>query len=135
MSDEQLKRYIRKRGRRWAHRHMRDDGDHEAATVAAQDTAPETDAGDGGQSSRPSPQPAAQPRLQSTTLPAQAQGKRTAGDEPRRSQRKRDRRWEHGYVRNDGDREPATVEIREPPLSGDRVYARPLFGPPADDAD
>ncbi len=99
-SDEDVRKYIRKRERRWARRHYR-DGDATTATQDADSSAPNTQS----PSSVSSSQPAAQGQAKPLQIKTADQSSAKADDvDAGKAKRKHDRHWTRSYARDDDER-------------------------------
>jgi hypothetical protein len=126
-SDEDIKKYIRKRERHWARRHYHDGG---AATSEQVSNSADQNAGQSTTSSNSSLQPAAQEQVQSgqSKTPDQTAAKGDNADAGK-AKRTHDRRWTRSYARDDNERVQApdrqSLEVREIPPE---EAPQPFFG-------
>ena len=138
-SDEEYRKYIRKRERHWAHRRNREDDAQPAAQATSSDQ-------------NSSSSTASQTAPTASSQPAQAQPAqvKTADqaparvDDPNKAKRKRDRQWARSHSRDDddgvaGDDRSRSFEVREMPPERppqplfDGPHWRPFFNDADDD--
>ncbi len=131
-SDQDLRKYIRKRERHWARQHYRDD---DATTAQASDSAEQhaqssvSSQSSSGSSSRSAPQRQTQ---RGPIKTADQTSARLDGNDAGKVRRKRDRRWGHGYSGDDDERirgedRSRSFEVREAPRE---EAPQPFFGMP-----
>jgi len=118
---EDLRRYLQKRDRRWARRHLRDNDEGAAASTSSPTIAQST----------------AEPNAQPSQPDARPQ---TADDDVKRSVQKRNRRWAKQHFRNNDEDNPSVIGTAQTPRDGlppfgERivVHSRPFFGFGSDD--
>jgi hypothetical protein len=124
-TDEDIRKYVRRRDRRWAHRHYRDEDAiaAKASEPVEQSVSQSSTPGSSAQSESPQ---ANQPPAKSAD---QSLAKANDADTVR-SKRRHDRRWARGYMRSDdslrGDSRGQSVDIHETPQD----EAPPFIAPP-----
>lgn len=131
-SDEDMRKYIRKRERHWARRHYRDDDATTAQVSSSSDQntqSPVPSQSSSESLSQPAPQGRAQPGRIKTADQASA---RADDGDTSKVRRKHDRHWGRGHSRDDDERVRAenqtrSFEVRETPRA---EVSQPLFGMP-----
>jgi hypothetical protein len=130
-SDQDIRKYIRKRERHWARRHYRDDDatTAQASNSAEQNAQSSVSSPSSGSSSQSVPQGQAQPGQIKTADPTSA---RLDDDNTSNVRRKHDRRWGRGYSKGDdvrirGEDQSRSFEVREAPRE---EAPQPFFGMP-----
>jgi hypothetical protein len=122
-SDADIRKYVRKRDRRWARRHYRDED-----TPVAKASDPTDQSTSQTSSANPSVQSGQAESMQPQIKSADQTSAKVDEADTVKGKRKRERRWARGYARDDGvrgdDRDQA-VEVRETP----RDEAPSFFAP------
>jgi hypothetical protein len=137
-SDEDIKKYVRKRERHWAHRHYRDDN----ATTGGQDPK-SVDKDDKEQSPASENQTASQGQTQpAQTKKADQTATKVDDTDSGKVKRKHDRRWTRAYSRDSGERghdeaRAPSFEVREMPREDapQTFFGTPRWRPLFSDSD
>jgi len=130
-SDDNVRKYIRKRERRWAHRHYRND---HATTSAQVSNSTDPNASQPTASAHSSSDSATPPAAQEQAQPGPTQTRdqttsRADDSDTRKVKRKHERRWTRSYARDDDERADGqrSLEVREMPPQD---APQPFFGVP-----